>query len=576
MNQSRLFLEALFSEKPSDLYLLLWRLPEKESRWFRDVEGAIECAEEFRSHDLYVGVGFAKEAYGPARRCPSEEIMGIAGIWADIDLRSEAHPKSTLPGSIDQALSLLPPEFPPSMVVHTGNGVHVWWLFREPWIFESAEERHAAATIVSRFHTLLRDNASQRGWTYERLADLARVLRVPGTTNCKDPANPKAVGIHSQSDLRYNPSEFADFLDDLGASDEERDTSATRVWIERFRDTPITINLATRIPDDLLNLWLEEDMRFRNTWFRQRHDLHDQSQSGYDLALCNFGFRKGLSEQQIVDLLIHHRALHKQKHRTRVDYYQRTLAKAAEAGPGRADGNGSFVASTVDQPTDPACTSAGDGHGNTAGLSKATPCRRLSEAFGIEILRIVKISGSQPFYRMDTAAGKIEFPTVAKLISQAAVRTSIAAAAGKLMPKFKSKLWEEIAQAMLDACIVEEGSEELFQEGAALMYLRQYLADTAFIPSIEGQMPQDLRKPMVRDGRITVCASDLLLHINKTSQQNLSVKAVAAMLSAIGATTVRVRGKKIREQSRWELPLNEFDPADYTVPESEAEVIQHG
>jgi hypothetical protein len=110
------------------------------------------------------------------------------------------------------------------------------------------------------------------------------------------------------------------------------------------------------------------------------------------------------------------------------------------------------------------------------------------------------------------------------------------------------------------------------------MYLRQYLADTAFIASVEGQMPQDLRKPMLRDGRITVCANDLLLYINKAAQQNLSVRAVAAMLSAIGASMVRVRGTKIKEQSRWNLPLDEFDPADYSMPEPEPvpEVLQHG
>lgn len=177
-------------------------------------------------------------------------------------------------------------------MVLTGNGVHIWWLFKEPWIFASQEDRQSAAAFVRRWHTLLRDNASQRGWTYERLADLARVLRLPGTTNCKYPANPKPVVMHSQSDVRYNPSELADFLDDLGVSDEEGETPAARAWTERFKDTPITINLAARIPDDLLNRWQEKDMRFRNTWFRQRHDLHDQSQSGYDFALCNLGFRK--------------------------------------------------------------------------------------------------------------------------------------------------------------------------------------------------------------------------------------------------------------------------------------------
>jgi hypothetical protein len=143
------------------------------------------------------------------------------------------------------------------------------------------------------------------------------------------------------------------------------------------------------------------------------------------------------------------------------------------------------------------------------------------------------------------------------------------------MPKFKSKPWEEIAQAMLDACIVEEGSEELHQEGAARMHIGHYLAEAAFIPSIEGQLAQELRRPMVREGRITVCASDLQMYINKTTQQNLSVRDVAAMLSAIGATTVRVRGKRIKEQSRWELPLSEFDAGDYTTPEPEDSVDQH-
>ena len=317
-------------------------------------------------------------------------------------------------------------------------------------------------------------------------------------------------------------------------------------------------------------------MRFKNTWFRQRHDLRDQSQSGYDLALCNFGFRNGLSEQQIVDLLIHHRAVHKQKHRTRVEYFQRTFMKAAEA-------NDRHVAATAHAWIIPSVTAQRNsltllgarGSGKDGERSKASICRNISGASEIEVLRIVKISGKEPIYRMETAAGKIEFDNVAKFISQQAARMAIAATfTGKLIGNFKPKTWRGIAQAMLDACIEQEGSEELHQEGAARMYLGQYLAETAFIPSIEGQLAQDLRKPMVRDGRITVCASDLQMYINRTAQQNLTVREVAAMLSAIDATTIRVCGSKIKEQGRWELPLTEFDPADYTVAETEE--AQHG
>ena len=212
--------------------------------------------------------------------------------------------------------------------------------------------------------------------------------------------------------------------------------------------------------------------------------------------------------------------------------------------------------------------------GRDGNRSKASICRRISGAFEIEVLRIVKISGKQPIYRMETAVGKIEFDNIVKFTSQQAVRMAIAATAGKLIGHFKPKMWREIAQSMLDACIVQEGSEELHQEGAARMYLGQYLAETAFIQSIEGQQAQDLRKPMVRDCLITVCASDLQMYVNRTAQQNFTVREIAAMLSAIGATTIRVRGSRIKEQSRWELPLTEFDPADYTVPEPEGS--QHG
>ena len=562
------FLRLLWQHKPEAFYILIWMLQGKQSHWFRSLSQAAEFLQT-NITDIYLGVGAAQHDYGPV------EIVGIPGLCADLDLRSNAHPKDTLPGSVEQALSILPPEFPPSITILTGNGVHVWWLFREPWIFESEDDRRAAATLVSRWHTLLRDNASQRGWTYERLADLARVMRVPGTMNCKDGADPKPVVTHSQTDLRYNPSDVAEYLDDLAVGDEGFETSAARQWAERLKDTPLRINLAARIPEDMLNRWLETDMRFKNTWFRQRHDLKDQSQSGYDLALCNFGFGSGLSEQQIVDLLIHHRAVHKQKHRTRIDYFHRTLAKADRARDNTSPTSGHLddpLGADASESSDPSPDPSEGAGGNRL---KALLCRRISDAFEIQVLRIVKISGKQPFYRMETENGKIEFDDVGKFISQRSVRLAIAATTGKLIRQFKLSAWPGIAQSMLDACIVEEGSEELYQEGAARMHVGQHLTETAFIASIEEQTAQETRRPMVRDGRITVCASDLQAYINKTTQQNLPVRAVAAMLSAIGATTVRIRGRKIKEQSRWELPLNEFDPGDYPSSESGG-LAQHG
>lgn len=55
-----------------------------------------------------------------------------------------------------------------------------------------------------------------------------------------------------------------------------------------------------------------------------------------------------------------------------------------------------------------------------------------------------------------------------------------------------------------------------------------------------------------------------MTYINRTNSQNLSVKSAAAMLAGIGSEAGRVRGRGFKEQSRWFLPLNEFDPADFS------------
>jgi hypothetical protein len=70
---------------------------------------------------------------------------------------------------------------------------------------------------------------------------------------------------------------------------------------------------------------------------------------------------------------------------------------------------------------------------------------------------------------------------------------------------------------------------------------------------------------MVISGQVAVNSVDLQLYLNKTFGQSLSVKAIASMLSAIGALSIRVRGAKIREQGRWLLPVDQFDPADFTA-----------
>ncbi len=127
------FLTHVCQDKPDDQYVLTWTRQNKRSRWFTSLADAAEfVASVSGSMDVYVGVGLAGKDYGPTHRCISSEVTGICGIASDFDLLSDAHAGKDLPETIDQALMLVPPEMPPTIVTRA-PGAHVapkaaaWW-----------------------------------------------------------------------------------------------------------------------------------------------------------------------------------------------------------------------------------------------------------------------------------------------------------------------------------------------------------------------------------------------------------------------------------------------------------------
>ena len=115
---------------------------------------------------------------------------------------------------------------------------------------------------------------------------------------------------------------------------------------------------------------------------------------------------------------------------------------------------------------------------------------------------------------------------------------------------------------MLDACTVSEGRDDLKLKGSALMYIEQYLAAIPPLPSTENLTKGNLLNPVIDKGRVAISSTELQIFINRKTSQNLSVIKVAAMIAAIGGKAVRLRRHGLKEQSRWALPVEEFNPED--------------
>jgi hypothetical protein len=209
------FFHALHGSDDLPGFLNIWTLPDKKSIFLPQPYGTLasnKCRELAQTHDVYFGVGLLREALSPDRRGRAEDVTAIPGLWADIDIKGPNHVQDSLPKNLEEAAALthsLP--LKPSLTIFSGGGIQAYWLFKKPWVFDSAQERERAAKLSKRFQAKLLAEAAKRGWKIDNTSDLARVLRVPGTYNRKHGQVPVKI-IEYHPDCRYDPSEFEPWI----------------------------------------------------------------------------------------------------------------------------------------------------------------------------------------------------------------------------------------------------------------------------------------------------------------------------------------------------------------------------
>ena len=165
---------------------------------------------------VYFGVAIQHPSRqpNPFQRSQNASAYVLPGLYFDLDLASGAHAASTLPATEAEALAFLH-SLParPSLILHTGGGLHAYWLFESPlWLLTEAD-RATMTQLLRQFAQTLCQAGKMHGWTLDALRDLARVLRPAGTINHK---YGKPVRLIEERDLRYTAADF-DWLAPLPA-----------------------------------------------------------------------------------------------------------------------------------------------------------------------------------------------------------------------------------------------------------------------------------------------------------------------------------------------------------------------
>jgi hypothetical protein len=163
-------------------------LPSKARAFFQqdDEAGMSTFLAANRSQNLYLGISTRRDdSSGRLENC-----RHLGSHFVDVDYRVTPEPEAR------QRLAQFP--LPPSAVINSGGGLHVYWFLRTP--LELPDAAKQAKGLLRRLaHALGADLSA---------AESARVLRVPGTVNYKyDPV--RWVVLESlDGDRRYGVDEL--------------------------------------------------------------------------------------------------------------------------------------------------------------------------------------------------------------------------------------------------------------------------------------------------------------------------------------------------------------------------------
>jgi len=451
------FFDLLFGEavgEDAQIVLFTGRQPSWTCRWFEEVDAAAECAASLEGEEVYFGTSLQNKAAAIERATKEGEpprpesrvrghastAVGIPGFWLDLDWVDPAHKKENYPPNKAQCLRLVAElPAPPTLILDTGGGLHLWWLFNEFWHFLDDPDRVRAADLSAKWQIFAHETAQRLGkWKVDSTFDLARVMRIPGTVSQK---HGRVITVEALRDeARYEPGDFEEWLP------HEPLVKSVDACGALSGDT--VIQSAAEPPGSKVMLLTELDADFARTWERRRTDL--ASASEYDLSLLTIAAKAGWTEQELVDLGIAFRRKYGEDLKLRDTYWGPTVAKAIAADKGRK-------ASEWLQESLAAPKPAGDSESESLRQERL---RALSELLGapvpFSIKAIMKFEGEPPTYRMVVALADraVDMPLREGAQTFAVhnkLRMAVMTACQVDLPPIKPAAWRPNVQPLLEA-----------------------------------------------------------------------------------------------------------------------------
>jgi hypothetical protein len=200
----------MYGRVPVDLQaeVTVWDSRTKHSSHvpFTDPKGVVLAAaqREVQGFDCYYGVGLTRPGLGTGLRGTKFDVVALPAFYLDVDIQGDGHASQMLPTESEAFDVIDMCAIEPTLIVHSGGGLHAYWCFEEAWIVAPGET-DKINNLSKLFQRTIIDSAKAKGWHVDQTGNIDRVLRLPGTSNFKTgtarPVNVVFEGLHCDKRL---------------------------------------------------------------------------------------------------------------------------------------------------------------------------------------------------------------------------------------------------------------------------------------------------------------------------------------------------------------------------------------
>lgn len=465
----------------------------------KDVAGFIAKNTDNGIANYYCQIGVAeKDKISKNRRSKESEINKVVAFYVDIDYTDGiAHKKNKLPPDKTSALDLVDSSFiKPSLIVHSGNGLHAYWILEKP--IKISPETYSLEHIKNiniGIHSLFAAESLKRKWSIDSIFDLTRILRVPGTINRKTGQNgqilEKLCSIEEDNGIKYSLEHIEDEIKSRGGN---KNTVFTPIVVARQKvlqgysqngelpeiksktvsgckefnlngsivviDPDATVT--TEDLDDLMAINTEIIQIIKGIWNKSKFP----STSECDYELIKTALECGWSYQKITNLLVFYRT----KNRL-------NMAKVMRPSYIVTSVNNAITSLQTKETLNKAKSFQNEMSHPSASIESIPDDRKeenrinISKIIGIEVLKLVKHTGDEPSYTLVTALGEVKFQRIDDITSKTRFKNRVAATINKIVEFPKD--WNACANMLLS--IIENDVDD--DSARAKEIMRSYLND---------------------------------------------------------------------------------------------------